>query len=43
MHVGGSNIVITTVGASCAMKTNSIGSPSLPKRCQRFGGELLRT
>jgi len=42
MPAGESNTVITSVGASCAMKTNSVGSPSLPRRCQKFGGELLR-
>src|SRR5205823_29285 len=42
-HAAGSNTVITSAGASCAMKTNSDGSQTLPTRCQRFGGELLRT
>ncbi len=42
-RAAGSNTVITSAGASCAMKTNSGASPISPRNCQRFGGELLRT
>src|SRR5436190_12772291 len=42
-HAAGSSTVIMSVGASCAMKTNSDGSQTLPTRCLKFGGELLGT
>ena len=42
-RVAGSNTGIMSAGAKCAMKTSSTGSPSLPKRCQIFVGQLFVT
>src|SRR5262245_4268046 len=42
-RVAASSTAITTDGAKYAMKTNSTGSLNSPKRCQIFGGELIRT
>ncbi len=42
MHAAVSSTVITSAGANCVMKINSIDSPNLPKRCQISGVELAR-